>query len=103
MLIAPAELDEPAAPGLTVACRFIVPVNEFALDAVFAASRTWFSALAGVAEGDAAAPALEPEPGEALELELGEQPATAAATITPSPAAYNGRRPTLTCIKTSEA
>ena len=39
----------------------------------------------------------------ALELVLGEQPVTAAATITASPAAYNGTRATLTCIKTSEA
>ena len=47
MLTAPVEPDELAAPGLTVACRFIVPVNEFALDDVFAASLTASSALAG--------------------------------------------------------
>jgi hypothetical protein len=80
---------------LTVACRFIVPVKEFALDDVFAASLTASSALAGAGEEDPLAPALE--------LVLGEQPVTAAATITASPAAYNGTRATLTCIKTSEA
>ncbi len=52
MLTAPDEPDELAAPGLTVTCRFIVPVNEFALDAVFAASLTASSALAGAVEED---------------------------------------------------
>jgi hypothetical protein len=80
---------------LTVTCRLIVPVNEFALDAVFAASLTASSALAGVVAGDPAAPALE--------LELAVQPLAAIATITTSPAADNGNRATLTCIKTSEA
>jgi hypothetical protein len=94
MLTAPGA-EELAAPGLTVARRFIVPVKEFALDDVFAASLTASSALAGAGEEDPLAPALE--------LVLGEQPATAAATITTSPAADNGTRATLTCIKTSEA
>jgi hypothetical protein len=95
MLVAPADTEELAAPDLTVACRSIVPVKEFALDDVFAASLTASSALAGAGEEDPLAPALE--------LELGEQPVTAAAMITASPAAYNGTRATLTCIKTSEA
>jgi hypothetical protein len=100
MLTAPADAEELAAPGLTVVCRLIAPVNEFALDAVFAASLTASSALAGAVEADPLAPALALAP---LELVLGEQPATAAATITTSPAAYSGTRATLTCIKTSEA
>jgi hypothetical protein len=103
MLTAPDEPDELAAPGLTVTCRLIVPVNEFALDAVFAASLTASSALAGAGEEDPFAPALADPVAPALELVLGEQPATPAATITTSPAAYNGTRATLTCIKTSEA
>jgi hypothetical protein len=72
-----------------------VPVNEFALDAVFAASLTASSALAGAGAEDPAAPALA--------VELAEQPLAAIATITTNPAAYNGNRATLTCIKTSEA
>ncbi|HEX3513240.1 MAG TPA: hypothetical protein VHT26_04470 [Trebonia sp.] len=95
MLTAWAELDELAAPALTVACKFIVPVNEFALEDDFAASLTASSALTGAAEEDPLALAVE--------LELAEQPVAAAATITASPAAYNGNRATLTCIKTSEA
>jgi hypothetical protein len=100
MLTAPADVAELSAPGLTVACRSIVPVKEFALDDVFAASLTASNALAGAGEEDPLAPVLALAP---LELVLGEQPATAAATITTSPAAYNGARATLTCIKTSEA
>jgi hypothetical protein len=81
----------------------IVPVYELAPAVVFPASLTASSALADTGAEDPPAPALEPELGEALELELGEQPATAAATSTTNPAADNGRRATLTCIKTSEA
>jgi hypothetical protein len=103
MLVAPADTEELAAPDLTVACRSIVPVKEFALDDVFAASLTASSALAGAGEADPLAPPPADPLAPALELELGEQPATAAATITTSPAAYNGTRATLTCIETSEA
>jgi hypothetical protein len=95
MLIASAGLDEPVAPALTVAVKFIVPVNEFALDDDFAASLTASSALTGAGAVDLLAPAAE--------LELAEQPVAAVATITASPAVYNGNRATLTCIKTSEA
>jgi hypothetical protein len=70
-------------------------VKEFALDDVFPASLTAASASAEAGAEDPAAAALE------LEFEL--QPVTAAATSTTSPAAYNGTRATLTCIKTSEA
>jgi hypothetical protein len=101
MLMPPLTPEELAAPGLTVPCKLIVPVYEFAPDAVFAASLTASSALAGAGEADPLAPAL---PGLVLlELVPGEQPVTAAATITTSPAAYNGTRATRTCIKTSEA
>jgi hypothetical protein len=103
MLMPPLTPDELAAPGLTVPCKLIVPVYEFAPDAVFAASLTASSALAGAVEEDPLAPALADPVAPALELVLGEQPATPAATITTSPAAYNGTRATLTCIKTSEA
>jgi hypothetical protein len=95
MLNGPADPDELAAVGLPVACRFIVPVNEFTLDVVFAARMTASSELAGAGAEDPPAPALE--------LGLAAQPVTAAATITASPAAYNGKRATVTCIKTSEA
>jgi hypothetical protein len=98
VLTAPDELDELAAPGLTVACKFIVPVNEVTPDAVLAASLTASSALAGAGEEDAAAPEAP-----ALELEFAVQPVTAVATTTANPAAYNGNRATFTCIKTSEA
>jgi hypothetical protein len=81
---------------LTVDCSSIVPVKEFALDDVFAASLTASSALAR-----ALADAGEEDPALALGFPL--QPVTAAATMTTSPAAYNGARATLTCIKTSEA
>jgi hypothetical protein len=95
MLTAPADPDVLAAPGLSAARRSIVPVKEFAVDAVFAASLTASSALAGVWAEDPPAPALELEPAA--------QPVTAAATIATSPAAHHGQRALLTCIKTSEA
>jgi hypothetical protein len=104
MLIAPPLPPAELAPGLRVPCKLIVPVNEFAPDAVFAASLTASSALAGAVEEVPLAPAPEEEVplAPALELVLGEQPVTAAAAITASPAADNGTR-ALTCIETSEA
>jgi hypothetical protein len=95
MLMPPLTPAEFAAPGLTVPCKLIVPVYEFAPDAVFAASLTASSALTGAGAVDPLA--------RTVELELAEQPAAAVATITASPAVYNGNRATLTCIKTSEA
>jgi hypothetical protein len=101
MLTAPVDVEEVVAPGLTVDCRSIVPVKEFALDDVFAASLTASSALADAGlDGTALADAGEEDPALALEFAL--QPVTAVATMTTSPAAYHGKRATLTCIKTSE-
>jgi hypothetical protein len=85
--------DELAAPGFTDARRSMVPVKEFALDAVFAASLTVSRALAG---------AWRPEPPPpAVGLELAPQPVMAAATMTAIPAVYDGQRAAPGCTATS--
>jgi hypothetical protein len=83
--------DELAAPGFTEARRSMVPVKEFALDAVFAASLTVSRALAGARLAGPPAVELEPAP----------QPVTAAATMTAIPAVYNGQRAAPECTVTS--